>query len=179
MTLSRDNFQRLALAEVDSLYRVARRLTRESAAAHDLVQETYLRAFRAAHTFHLQEFGIRPWLLRIMNNLFITRGERDKRQPRGMGDEFLSKISDPHSAPAHSSELFDGLDEHLAGALEDLPHEYQQVLLLWAVEELSYKEISMALDIPIGTVMSRLHRARERLSIQLRDYARRERLIRE
>ena len=71
------------------------------------------------------------------------------------------------------------MDEQLVRALDQLPEEYQVVLLLWAVEDLTYKEIAQAADIPMGTVMSRLHRARQRLSEQLKDYARAEGIIRE
>jgi RNA polymerase sigma-70 factor (ECF subfamily) len=74
---------------------------------------------------------------------------------------------------------WDSLDERLKGALENLQEEYQIVLLLWAVEDLSYKEIADVLDIPIGTVMSRLHRARQKLSAQLKDYAKQEGIVRE
>ncbi len=71
------------------------------------------------------------------------------------------------------------MDERLVHALEHLPEEYKEVLLLWAVEEFSYKEIAHSLDVPIGTVMSRLHRARQRLSEQLKDYAKEEGILRE
>ncbi|MEA2736551.1 MAG: polymerase sigma-70 factor, subfamily, partial [Humisphaera sp.] len=74
---------------------------------------------------------------------------------------------------------FDGMDQQLVRAIEGLAPEYQVVLMLWAVEELSYKEIAAAVGIPIGTVMSRLHRARQKLSEQLRNYAKREGIIRE
>jgi RNA polymerase sigma-70 factor, ECF subfamily len=74
---------------------------------------------------------------------------------------------------------WDGMDERLVRAVNELPGEYQVVLLLWALEDFSYKEIAAALDVPLGTVMSRLHRARKRLAEQLREYAQQERIIRE
>jgi RNA polymerase sigma-70 factor (ECF subfamily) len=180
MKISRQNFEQLALAQVDTLYRVARRLTRDEATAEDLVQETYLRAFRAAENFELQEYGIKPWLLRIMQNLYVSRGEREQRQPQSMEDGQL-EIGEPQSAAALPIDAvsFDAMDEQLVAALKDLPAEYQQAMLLWAVDELSYKEMAVVLDVPIGTVMSRLFRARQKLATSLRDYAQREGLIRE
>jgi RNA polymerase sigma-70 factor (ECF subfamily) len=181
MKLSRDEFDKLALEHLDMLYRVARRLTRDPVHAEDLVQETYLRAFRARDEFDLQEYGIRPWLVRIMHNLHVSRAQREQRQPMAVDEAHL----DGAGANAHQRtpnvELarFDGMDERLVRALEDLPPEYQTVLLLWAVEEFSYKEIAAAVDVPIGTVMSRLHRARARLSERLQDFARKQRIIRE
>src|SRR5439155_4205737 len=134
--------------------------------AEDLVQETYLRAFRARDSFDLQEFGIRPWLLRIMHNLHLSRAGRERRQPQSISDDQLE--SAPGSA-APQGFSWEGMDERLVHAVEELPAEYTSVLMLWAVDELSYKEISLALDVPIGTVMSRLYRARQRLSAQLQD----------
>src|SRR5688572_12181250 len=82
-------FEKLALEQMDTLYRVARRLTRDAQRAEDLVQETYLRAFRAKGTFELKEYGIRPWLLRIMQNLHFSRSGRERRQPVTMEDGSL------------------------------------------------------------------------------------------
>jgi RNA polymerase sigma-70 factor (ECF subfamily) len=182
VTLPRQQFETLALEQLDTLYRVARRLTGDGSRAADLVQETYLRALRGAADFKLEDFGIRPWLLRIMHNLHSTRGQRESRQPRAMDEQYLQAHAPAAPTPVPQGDeqaLFDGMDEQLVAALENLPPEYQQVMLLWAVEELSYREIAAALDVPIGTVMSRLYRARQSLSQQLREYAQRQRLIRE
>jgi RNA polymerase sigma-70 factor (ECF subfamily) len=166
MRLSRDEFQKLAMEQLDTLHRLARRLTGETASAEDLVQETYVRALRASGNFDLQQFGIRPWLVRIMHNLHSSRAGRESRAPRAMDTERLDSAGgrDDGKLPPINPASFDAMDERLVGALESLPSEYQCVLLLWAVEEFSYKEIAQALDIPIGTVMSRLHRSRQRLS---------------
>ena len=163
------------------LYRVARRLTRDATTAEDLVQETYLRALRARETFDLQAHGIRPWLLRIMHNLYVSRGEREARQPAALQqDQLESAAPAAHGVPAPwDSSSLDGMDQQLARAIDSLAPEYQVVLMLWAIEEMSYKEIADAVDIPIGTVMSRLHRARQKLSEQLRTFAIREGIIRE
>ena len=167
---------------MDTLYRVARRLTRDPEAANDLVQETYLRAFRAKNSFELKEFGIRPWLLRIMQNLHFSRSGREKRQPVSMEDASLEAADSdaPPETPGVPLPInIDDLDDRMLQALEVLPVDYQIVLLMWAVDDLTYKQIAHTLDIPIGTVMSRLHRARQKLGEQLRDYARREGVIRD
>lgn len=188
MKLTRDQFDRLSLEHLDMLYRLARRLTRDPTRAEDLVQETYVRALRASENFELhEEFGIRPWLIRIMHNLHFSRSQREKRQPALVEDEYLQTSTAPADEPgAGKVDLqggsdfrfnFDQMDERLVAAVNELPPEYQVVLLLWAVEELSYKEIANAVDVPIGTIMSRLHRARSKLVEKLGDYAREERVI--
>jgi RNA polymerase sigma-70 factor, ECF subfamily len=197
-----EQFEKLALDQLDTLYRVANRLTRDPERAGDLVQETFLRAFRSRDGFDLQEHGMRPWLLRILRNLHLSRVDREKRQPVAVDGEVLDSLNasggtaggmgdaDDDEAVAGPLELEgtglaalrinpDELDERLKKALENLQEEYQMVLLLWAVEDLTYKEIAEVLDVPIGTVMSRLHRARQKLSAQLREYAVEEGVIRE
>jgi len=161
------------------LYRIARRLTRDSGRAEDLVQETYLRALRGRDTFDLQTHGIRPWLLRIMHSLHFSRSERERRQPTLVQDEQLEASGGVDNLPPLNPSSFEGMDERLVKAVDQLPAEYQTVLLLWAIDELSYKEIAESVGIPIGTVMSRLHRARQRLSEQLDGFARSEGIIRE
>ncbi len=183
MSLTFGDFEKLAVEQLEMLYRIACRLTRDSTSAEDLVQETYLRALRARESFSLQEFGIRPWLLRIMHNLYLSRAEREKRQPASMDQDQLDSAGQTAATqaalPPLSPGSFEGMDDRLVRALNQLPVEYQTVMILWAVDELSYKEIAEAEGVPIGTVMSRLHRARQRLSEQLRDYAAKERIIRE
>ena len=181
MDLSPNDFERLALEQLDTLYRIARRLAHDPDRAEDLVQETYLRAFRSRDSFRLQEFGIRPWLLRIMHNLHFSRSERERRQPAAVDDleSAVSSDASGHAPLPIDPSSFEGMDERLVRALAQLPSEYQVVLLLWAVDGLAYKEIAHAVDVPIGTVMSRLHRARHRLAEQLRDYALKEGIIRE
>ena len=188
MKLTRDQFDRLALEHLDMLYRLARRLTRDPTRAEDLVQETYVRALRASEGFELhEEFGIRPWLIRIMHNLHFSRSQREKRQPKLVEDEYLETTTNQEETSPARVNLeagggrfqfnFDQMDDRLVTAVGELPEEYQVVLLLWAVEELSYKEIADAIEVPIGTVMSRLHRARSKLVEKLGDYAREERVV--
>lgn len=182
MKLSPQQFEQLALEQLDTLYRVARRLTRNGTEAEDLVQETCLKALAARDSFDLQDFGIRPWLLRILQNLHLSKARREGRQPVALEDEHLDAAGAMQTATNGlpiDLNSFEGMDERLVQAVRALPSEYQSVLLMWAVEDMSYKEISYALDIPIGTVMSRLHRARQRLSEQLRSYATSDGIIRE
>jgi RNA polymerase sigma-70 factor, ECF subfamily len=181
MKLPRNEFEKLVLEQLDLLFRVARRLTHSTDGAADLVQETFLRAIRAHATFDLQERGIRPWLVRVMQNLHFSRTMREKRQPVPLDSMPLEQAGqkDTGNNPPPGSAGWDGMDERLVKALQDLPPEYQMPLLLWAVEEFSYKEIAASLEIPIGTVMSRLHRARQRLGVILHDFAVEEGVIRE
>jgi RNA polymerase sigma-70 factor (ECF subfamily) len=180
MSLPRQQFETLALEQIDTLYRMARRLTRDSNRADDLVQDTFARALRSRDSFELAEYGIKPWLLRIMYNLHLNRAEREKRQPASVADETLDGAgkADFADLPIDPTS-FQAMDQQLVKALDDLPEDYRTVMLLWAVEELSYKEIADSLEIPIGTVMSRLFRARQRLAIQLKSYATEEGIIRE
>jgi RNA polymerase sigma-70 factor (ECF subfamily) len=190
MKLSRSEFDRLALEHVDMLFRLARRMTRDANRAEDLVQDTYLRAFAASDSFDLKAYGIRPWLVRILRNVHFSKSQRERKQPAAIDDEELQNNPDD-DAPDRSTALtdsgsfdasginFEAMDERLAAEVEKLPVDYQAVLLLWAVDELSYKEIADACDIPIGTVMSRLHRARAKLAKELSTYAENERIPKE
>jgi RNA polymerase sigma-70 factor (ECF subfamily) len=177
MKLTREEFDKLALEHLDMLYRIARRLCGDPTQAEDLVQETYLRAYRGRGEFKLEEYGIRPWLVRIMHNLHVSRSMREKRQPVSVDDARLDAAG---AAPiSFDPANFEGMDQRLVRAIEALPAEYQTVLILWAIDEFSYKEISTAVGVPMGTVMSRLHRARTKLSETLADFAKKERIIRE
>lgn len=177
MKLERDQFEQLALEQLDLLYRVARRLTHNNDQAADLVQETFLRALNAYQTFDLQANGIRPWLVRVMQNLHFSRSGREKRQPVAMENEPLELAGGVSEGFVASG--WEGMDQRLVHALQALPQDYQVVLVLWAVEDFSYKEIAESLEIPIGTVMSRLHRARRLLGTSLRGFALEEGMIRE
>jgi RNA polymerase sigma-70 factor (ECF subfamily) len=162
--LDDETFRSLAIAELTSVYRLAVNLARDRAEADDLVQETYLRAFRAADSFRLEEFGLRPWLFRILNNVFRTR-RRDNRRNTELPDQ--SSVAAPAEVEAvfSTSQIdWDHVDEQLKSAILSLPDELRAVFLLFAVEDLKYREIAAVLQIPIGTVMSRLSRARSALA---------------
>lgn len=168
-------FRRLAMVELDAVHRMAFHLARESEEASDLVQETYLRAFRAEQTFELRDRGIRPWLFKILHNVFYTRLGKQRRQPTIMDDMQFDNAAGELDHPAPAWDLasldWDQVDQRLKRAISDLDPRYRDVLLLWAVEGLKYREVADVLDVPLGTVMSRLYRARALLSERLADLA--------
>jgi RNA polymerase sigma-70 factor (ECF subfamily) len=169
--VSAEQFEKLALEQMDMLYRVARRLAGNTEEAADLVQETYLRAFKSRDKFELKSVGIRPWLVRILHNLHVTRAQRQRRQPAATDAADLDAMPTlQDSSPSIAAADLDHMDQRMAWALNELPSEYQAALLLWAVDELSYKEIADALEVPVGTVMSRLHRAKQRIGQLLQPY---------
>lgn len=171
----RDRFEELTLPHLDRLYRYALRLSRQAAEAEDLVQETYLHAWRAFERTDLSG-DCRPWLFRILTNLFISRYRRKKREPALMDFQENPAFADGRSTDetitaGDTEPLLDRLDDRVKAALDALHPEFRAVLLLAAVEGLSYEEIARVCEIPIGTVMSRLHRGRTQLKDRLRGYA--------
>lgn len=175
---ARESFEALALPHLEAVYRVARRLARREHEAEDLVQETFLKAYRAFGDFEMREFGVKPWLFRILNNTFLNRQARERLAPRAVEHADLERAGDGDGRAYGPPRLdFEHVDGEVKRAIEDLPEEFRSVLLLWATMELSYQEIADALGIPLGTVMSRLHRARQHLSRALDGYARERRWI--
>ncbi|MEW6251625.1 MAG: sigma-70 family RNA polymerase sigma factor [Planctomycetota bacterium] len=169
------SFEALALPHLDTVYRVAYRLTRDEHEAEDLVQETYLKAFKGFADYEVREFGIRPWLLRILHNTFLNRIARQKRAPRATDQQVLEQVPDQTRAVPPKLD-YEKLDAEVKAALDQLSPEFRAVVLLWASGEMSYQEIAEVLDVPIGTVMSRLHRARQQLAAALDEYAREQRI---
>jgi len=177
--VSSDPFEAEALSFLDALYRTALRMTRSEADAEDLVQETYIRAFRFREQF-TPGTNLKAWLFRILTNTFINTYRRRQTQPEFTAldgvDEFslykrMSDLRTSSGAGNPETEFLDGLvDSEVKDALGDLPEKFRQVVLL-DVEGFSYKEIAEMLDIPIGTVMSRLHRGRKFLQKRLLDLA--------
>ncbi|MFO0838234.1 MAG: sigma-70 family RNA polymerase sigma factor [Phycisphaerae bacterium] len=169
-----NSFEALAVPHLEAIYGFARRLARNEHEAEDLLQETYLKACKAFGTFDLREFGIKPWLLKILHNSFLNRQAREGHAPRAVGNEELDagigELS-PVGADGQAEVDFEYVDEEVKRALDQLQPEFRAVLLLWATMELSYQEIAEILGVPIGTVMSRLHRARSLLSRSLSSYA--------
>ncbi|MBL8880224.1 MAG: RNA polymerase sigma factor, partial [Phycisphaerales bacterium] len=138
----RDDFSRLALPHVDAVFRVARRLCQSDHEAEDLVQETYLKALKGFTDFELREFGIRPWLLRILHNAFLNRRARSMRAPRTVDQIALDAVAveSPASAPELPELDFDRLDGEVRQAIDNLPDEFRIVLILWTTQEMSYQE---------------------------------------
>jgi len=175
-----DEFEAEALRHLDALYRTALRMTRSEADAEDLVQETYIRAFRFRDQFTLGT-NMKAWLFRILTNTFINTYRRKSAQPEVTDlegvDEFslYRRMADDRAAsssPDPEAELLNSVvDTEVTNALEELPEKFRTTVLL-DVEGFSYKEIAEMLSIPIGTVMSRLHRGRKFLQKRLYDLAR-------
>jgi RNA polymerase sigma-70 factor, ECF subfamily len=173
----RVRFEEEALDLADQVYRVARRLVSTREEAEDLVQETYARAFRSWRSF-TPGTNMRAWLLRILTNLNVDRGRRVQRspdtQPLEEGDYYLAN----RVAQAAGEEVLDQervvqrlSQDGVVDALAELPHEYRDTVVLVDIGEFSYAEAAQILDVPIGTVMSRLHRGRRRLKQMLAEEA--------
>ena len=174
--LERKQFETLSLEHLDAVYRMALQLSRNPEEAADLVQETYLKALRASDRYQEQGGGMRPWMFKILHNVFYTRLEKAKRTTGGDEEVEAAESAQPgpdEPAPAWSLADFDWdhVDDRLKAGIDRLKPDYREVLLLWGVEGLKYREIADILGIPIGTVMSRLHRARTILMEELSDLA--------
>jgi RNA polymerase sigma-70 factor (ECF subfamily) len=179
-TPRRELFEAQALPYLDSLYNTALRLTRNPQDAEDLVQETYLKAYRSFDQFE-PGTNLKAWLFKILKNSFINEYRRRQNEPNSedlslldFGTESTVDTSSWTASTLTPEEqaLALTLDQDVQLALEQLPEEYRMVLLLADLEDFSYKEIAEILDIPIGTVMSRLYRARKQLESALLRYAR-------
>ncbi|HEY2328073.1 MAG TPA: sigma-70 family RNA polymerase sigma factor [Gaiellaceae bacterium] len=175
----RVRFEEEALELSDQVYRVARRLVGSREEAEDLVQQTYERAFRSWHQY-TPGTNLRAWLLRILTNLNIDRGRRQQRTPQTtsldgeQGDYFLyNKLSSgaAEENPDEERVLERLSQDNVVDALADVPHDFRDVILLVDIGEFSYADAAQVLDIPIGTVMSRLHRGRRILKQNLADKA--------
>ncbi|WP_419924497.1 sigma-70 family RNA polymerase sigma factor [Candidatus Poriferisocius sp.] len=172
-------FAEQAMEYMDQLYSAARRMTRNAADAEDLVQETYLRAYRGFGNFQ-QGTNLRAWLFRILTNAFINSYRSKQRKPKsvdlaGVEDLYLHQRLGGDTKAALGASAEDVLMETIAeseivDALESLPEEYRITVLLADVEGFAYKEIAEILAIPIGTVMSRLHRGRKTLQKRLLEF---------
>ena len=176
---ARVRFEEEALELSDQVYRVARRLVGSREEAEDLVQQTYERAFRAWRQF-TPGTNLRAWLLRILTNLNIDRGRREQRSAQTTsldteaGDYFLYNQLEsqvPEENPDEERVLERLSQDSVVEALADVPHDFRDVIVLVDIGEFSYADAAQILDIPIGTVMSRLHRGRRILKKNLADSA--------
>jgi RNA polymerase sigma-70 factor (ECF subfamily) len=177
----RGEFEEVALPLIDSLFNLALKLTRNRKDAEDLVQETYLRAFRFFDSYE-KGTNIKAWMFRILRNTFINRYRAGKKRPedvdyakveetyeRIIDEEYLAK----RRMPSPEDSVMAGIPgQEVQDAIAALPEEYRTVLILALLEDLSYKEIASVLSVPLGTVMSRLHRGRKILQGTLLEYAR-------
>ncbi len=180
----RGRFERDVLPLLPSLYGAALRMTRNPADAEDLVQDTYLRAFRGFSGFK-EGTNLKAWLYRILTNSFINTYRKKQRQPQTVEgpddlDEWylFDKLGGRNVELSAETEVLDKIpDEAVKSALESLPENFRLPVLLADVEGFSYKEIAEIMDTPIGTVMSRLHRGRKALQKALWDTAKERGLI--
>jgi len=163
-----------AMEYAPQLYSAALRMTRNPADAEDIVQETFLKAYRGYGTFK-EGTNLKAWLYRILTNTYINRYRKLQRRPSEvelgeLQDLYLFKRLGEESGAERSTEdsvLETMVDADIKEALETLPEKFRMPVLLADVEEFSYKEIAEILDVPIGTVMSRLHRGRKALQKKL------------
>ncbi len=173
----RKEFESEALPHMSALYSFAVRLTRDRDDAADLVQETYLKAFRFFDKFE-RGTNCKAWLFRILKNSYINRFRKTSKAPDTVEydaiEEFYETIRDSSvETSVLEEQVFDNaLDDEVAQAIESLPEEFRTVIILCDIESFTYEEIAEFIDCPIGTVRSRLHRARKLLAGSLAEYAR-------
>src|SRR5919202_3027737 len=171
----RVRFEEEALDLADQVYRVARRLVSTREEAEDLVQETYARAFRSWRSYQ-PGTNLRAWIFRILTNLNIDRGRREQRapvtQPLEEGDYFLYNRLEADSGDEDEERIVERLSQDgIVDALSAVPHDFRDVIVLVDIGDFTYHDAAQILDIPIGTVMSRLHRGRRILKRELADRA--------
>jgi RNA polymerase sigma-70 factor (ECF subfamily) len=164
-----------ALTHLDGLYNLARWLVRDPVEAEDLVQETFLRALRGFHQFRVGT-NLRAWLFQILRNTFFTQYRKRGREPEAVDPDVLdnkaTRLGPASGAGPRSGESNGTLSVDLLAALEQLPDDYRAVVLLADVEDFTMTEVADIMGCPVGTVKSRLFRARAILQELLRDYVR-------
>ena len=176
-TAQKKEFEREALPHMSSLYNFALRMCRDRDEASDLVQETYLKAFRFFDKFE-PGTNCKAWLFRIMKNSYINRYRKISREPDKVDYDSIEEFYDtlrPESADSSNLEekFFNNLlDDEVSTALQSLPDDFRTVVILCDIEGFTYEEFAEFVDCPIGTVRSRLHRARKMLAQKLTEYAR-------
>ena len=173
------DFEAAAMPFVDSLYNTAYRMTRNAQDAEDLVQETYFKAYRYYDKFQ-EGTNFKAWLFKILKNTFINNYRKKQKTPpqsdfADIEDAFELQVSKDATGKIKSPEeelLENVLDEDVQKALDRLPADYKMAVILADLEGFSYKEIAEILELPLGTVMSRLYRGRKLLEVGMLEYAR-------
>ncbi|HVR10384.1 MAG TPA: sigma-70 family RNA polymerase sigma factor [Thermoanaerobaculia bacterium] len=180
------DFEAAAMPFVDALYNTAYRMTRNAEDAEDLVQETYLKAYRYYDKFE-EGTNFKAWLFKIMKNTFINN-YRKKQQTPALSDfadieeSYETQVSEDAAKQIKNPEqelLENVLDEDVQRAIDKLPPDYRMVVLLADLEGFSYKEIADILEVPVGTVMSRLYRGRRLMEASMLEFAREHGYLRE
>jgi RNA polymerase sigma-70 factor (ECF subfamily) len=173
------DFEAAAMPFVDALYNTAYRMTRNAEDAEDLVQETYFKAYKYYDKFQ-EGTNLKAWLFKILKNTFINNYRKKQRIPpqsdfADIEESFESQLSEELIEKIKSPEqelLANVLDQEVQKALEGLPDDYRMAVILADLEGFSYKEIAEILEVPLGTVMSRLYRGRKLLEAAMLRYAR-------
>lgn len=170
-------FNREFMPHIDSMYNFAFRLTTDEDDANDLVQDTYLKAFRFISSFE-QGTNAKAWLFRILKNSFINDYRKKSKQPAKVDYQEVETTYNSedaadtsHTVDLRADAVQDMIGDEVANALNSLPVDFRTVIILCDIEGFTYEEMAKILDIPIGTVRSRLHRARNLLKEKLRNYA--------
>ncbi|BDQ02615.1 sigma-70 family RNA polymerase sigma factor [Ignavibacterium sp.] len=171
-----EDFEREAVPHMDALYNFALKMTGDSDEADDLVQETYLKAFRFFDKFE-KGTNCKAWLFRIMKNTYINKYRKETKEPDKVDYEevenFYENVKPSSTDSAHlEKDIYDNLlDDELSEAINSLPEDFKTVVILCDIEGFTYEEIADFIDVPVGTVRSRLHRARKMLFTKLQKYA--------
>ena len=169
-------FEEEFLPQIDALYTFAYHLTYNEDDANDLVQETYLKAYRFIQKY-IEGTNAKAWLFKILKNAFINQYRKKSKQPTKVDfEEIISFHDEEDTSYSGYQDLREEMFEHMMGdevtnAINSLPVDFRVVILLCDIEGFTYEEISKIVDIPIGTVRSRLHRARNMLKEKLKEYA--------
>lgn len=170
------DFEREMIPHLDSLYNFAIRLTTDPIDAEDLVQDTIVKAFRFFGSYE-KGTNAKAWLFRILKNSYINNYRKKSKQPQQVDyDEVSTYYENVRSEQSDTTDMEDimyrdMLDDHITRALQRLPEDFRTVVLLCDVEGFTYEEIANMLDVPIGTIRSRLHRGRNLLRVELEEYA--------
>jgi RNA polymerase sigma-70 factor, ECF subfamily len=170
------DFEKEALPHMNALYNFALRMTGDADDADDLVQETYLKAFRFFDKFE-KGTNAKAWLFRILKNSYINEYRKVKKEPNKVDyDDIENFYENIKSADVKSNHMVEDvfnnlLDDEISSAISSLPEDFRTVIILSDIEGFTYEEIADFVDCPIGTVRSRLHRARKMLYVRLHKYA--------
>ncbi|MDZ7691558.1 MAG: sigma-70 family RNA polymerase sigma factor [Balneolaceae bacterium] len=171
-----EDFEEEIIPHLDALYNFALRLTSDPNDAEDLVQDTIVKAFRFFSSYE-KGTNAKAWLFRILKNSYINNYRKESKQPNQVDyDEVSTFYETIRAERTDTSDLEDRMfreliDDDISNALEELPEDFRTVVLLCDVEGFTYEEIANMLDVPIGTIRSRLHRGRNLLKAELMDYA--------
>lgn len=171
-----EDFEDEIIPHLDAMYNFALRLTSDPSDAEDLVQDTIVKAFRFFSSYE-KGTNAKAWLFRILKNSYINNYRKQSKQPNQVDyDEVATFYETIRAERTDTSDLEDKMfrdliDDDISNALDELPEDFRTVVLLCDIEDFTYEEIANMLDVPIGTIRSRLHRGRNLLKSQLMEYA--------